>query len=44
MGPTLVALVTSVFASQRAGLAVLIGFFLLGGVLLAGVKVKRVGA
>jgi UMF1 family MFS transporter len=43
MGPTLVALVTSVFASQRAGLAVLIGFFLLGGVLLAGVKVKRVG-
>ena len=44
MGPTLVALVTSVFASQRAGLAVLIGFFLLGGVLLAGVRVKRLGS
>lgn len=43
MGPTLVALATSVFASQRAGLAVLIVFFLAGGVLLAGVKLKRVG-
>ncbi len=41
MGPTLVALATSVFASQRAGLAVLIVFFLAGGALLAGVNVKR---
>ncbi|MGX5733898.1 MFS transporter [Bosea thiooxidans] len=41
MGPTLVALATSVFASQRAGLAVLIVFFLAGAALLAGVKVKR---
>lgn len=43
MGPTLVALATTLFASQRAGLAVLIGFFLLGGFLLAGVKVVRRG-
>jgi UMF1 family MFS transporter len=41
LGPTLVALATSVFASQRAGLAVLIGFFLVGAWLIAGVKVKR---
>ncbi len=41
MGPTLVALATTVFASQRAGLAVLIGFFLTGAWLIAGVKVKR---
>ena len=41
LGPTLVALATTVFASQRAGLAVLIVFFLTGGALLAGVKVKR---
>ena len=41
MGPTLVALATTVFASQRAGLAVLIAFFLIGGALLAGVTVKR---
>lgn len=41
MGPTLVALATSVFASQRAGLAVLVAFFLLGAWLLAGVKVER---
>lgn len=41
MGPTLVALATSVFASQRAGLAVLIIFFLAGAALLAGVKVTR---
>lgn len=43
MGPTLVALATTVFASQRAGLAVLIGFFLTGAWLIAGVKVKRGG-
>ena len=41
MGPTLVALATTIFASQRAGLAVLILFFLAGGALLAGVNVKR---
>lgn len=40
MGPTFVALATSVFASQQAGLAVLILFFLTGGALLAGVQVK----
>ncbi len=43
MGPTLVALATTVFASQRAGLAVLVGFFLTGAWLIAGVKVKRGG-
>lgn len=41
LGPTLVAFVTTLFASQRAGLAVLIVFFLAGGVLLAGVKVRQ---
>uniref|UniRef100_A0A9E8CRL2 MFS transporter n=1 Tax=Bosea sp. NBC_00436 TaxID=2969620 RepID=A0A9E8CRL2_9HYPH len=41
LGPTLVALATSIFASQRAGLAVLIVFFLAGAALLAGVKIPR---
>ena len=41
MGPTLVALATSLFASQRAGLAVLIVFFLAGAWLLAGVRIER---
>jgi UMF1 family MFS transporter len=41
MGPTLVALATTLFASQRAGLAVLVAFFLAGGLLLAGVKDRR---
>ena len=41
LGPTLVAVATSVFASQQAGLAVLILFFLAGGALLAGVKADR---
>lgn len=41
MGPTLVALATTIFASQRAGLAVLVAFFLTGAILLAGVKVAR---
>ena len=41
LGPTLVALATTLFASQRAGLAVLILFFLAGGALLAGVKADR---
>jgi UMF1 family MFS transporter len=41
LGPTLVALATTLFASQRAGLAVLVVFFVTGGALLAGVAVKR---
>ena len=41
VGPTLVAVATTIFASQRAGLAVLIGLFLIGAILLAGVKVQR---
>jgi UMF1 family MFS transporter len=41
MGPTCVALATTIFASQQAGLAVLILFFLVGGVLLAGVDTKQ---
>lgn len=38
MGPTLVALATTIFASQQAGLFVLILFFAAGGWLLAGVR------
>lgn len=41
LGPTLVALATTAFASQRAGLAVLVVFFLAGAALIAGVKEKR---
>ncbi|WP_281261261.1 MFS transporter [Bosea psychrotolerans] len=41
LGPTLVALATTIFDSQRAGPAVLIAFFLAGGALLAGVKIER---
>lgn len=41
LGPTLVALATTIFASQRAGLAVLIVFFLAGAALIAGVAVRR---
>ena len=41
LGPTLVAIATSAFDSQRAGLAVLLGIFLVGGWLLLGVKVER---
>ena len=41
LGPTLVALATTIFASQRAGLAVLIVFFLAGAALIAGVTVQR---
>lgn len=41
MGPTLVALATTLFDSQRAGLAVLVAFFLIGGALLAGVKAEK---
>ncbi|WP_332118897.1 MFS transporter [Azorhizobium caulinodans] len=36
--PTLVALVTGLAASQKAGISVLLAFFALGGVLLAGVR------
>lgn len=42
LGPTLVAVATTVFASQQAGLAVLILFFATGGLLLAGVKTAPV--
>lgn len=42
LGPTLVALATTIFASQQAGLAVLVLFFATGGLLLAGVTVERV--
>jgi UMF1 family MFS transporter len=38
LGPTLVALITSVTASQRAGVAVLIAFFAIGLVLIARVR------
>ncbi|KRD99953.1 MFS transporter [Bosea sp. Root381] len=41
LGPTLVALATTIFASQRAGLAVLVVFFLAGAALIAGVKETR---
>jgi UMF1 family MFS transporter len=40
LGPTLVALATQIFASQGAGLAVLIGFFAVGGILIAGVRTR----
>jgi len=40
LGPTLVALATGLFGSQGAGLAVLIGFFALGGFLIAGVRTR----
>lgn len=43
MGPTLVALATTVFNSQQAGLGVLILFFLVGGGLLHGVRTPRQG-
>ncbi|MGU3495529.1 MFS transporter [Xanthobacteraceae bacterium A53D] len=41
--PTLIALVTGLAASQKAGVAVLLGFFLLGGILLAGVREPKAG-
>ncbi|MBS7696811.1 MULTISPECIES: MFS transporter [unclassified Chelatococcus] len=40
LGPTLVATATYLFNSQAAGLAVLIGFFGLGGLLIAGVRAR----
>ena len=41
LGPALLAWMTVVFASQRAGMAVIMVFFLLGLVLLMGVADKR---
>lgn len=41
MGPLAVGLVTTIFASQRIGIAVILVFFAVGGVLLAGVEVDR---
>lgn len=41
LGPTLVALVTGITASQRAGVAVLIAFFAIGLVLIARVRTAR---
>jgi UMF1 family MFS transporter len=38
-GPLLVALVTGVFASQKAGMAVLVAFFAVGATLLMQVRV-----
>ncbi len=40
-GPLLVALVTGLFASQKAGMAVLIVFFMIGAALLMQVRVPR---
>jgi UMF1 family MFS transporter len=40
MGPFLVAAVTAATASQKAGVSVLLGFFLIGGALLACVRVN----
>ena len=40
LGPTLVATATFLFDSQSAGLAVLIGFFGVGGLLIAGVRAR----
>ena len=41
VGPTLVAFATGLFASQRAGLAVLILFFAAGIVLMLGIREPR---
>ena len=41
LGPTLVALVTGITASQRAGVAVLIAFFAIGLVLMLRVRLAR---
>jgi len=40
MGPFLVATITAVTASQRAGVSVLILFFVVGGILLASAKIN----
>jgi UMF1 family MFS transporter len=39
MGPLLVALVTTAFASQKAGMAVLVAFFCVGALVLSRVNV-----
>lgn len=41
MGPLAVGLVTTLFASQRIGIAVILLFFAIGGLFLAGVRVDR---
>ncbi len=41
MGPLLVAVVTAAFASQKAGLAVLVVFFALGAAILSRVRAGR---
>jgi UMF1 family MFS transporter len=41
LGPLAVGLVTTVFVSQRIGIAVILVFFAIGGILLAGVQVDR---
>jgi UMF1 family MFS transporter len=41
LGPLSVGLVTAVFASQRIGIAVILVFFIVGGILLAGVQIDR---
>ncbi len=41
LGPFLLGVMTAAFGSQRAGVAVLILFFVVGGVLLAGVNERR---
>ena len=42
MGPLLIGIVTAVTASQKAGMAVLVLFFVAGLVLLSRVRVKPV--
>jgi UMF1 family MFS transporter len=41
LGPLAVGLVTTLFVSQRIGIAVILVFFAVGGILLAGVQVDR---
>lgn len=40
LGPALLALVTDLFNSQRAGMATIVGFFIVGGLLLTRVEEK----
>jgi UMF1 family MFS transporter len=41
LGPLAVGLITTLFASQRIGIAAILVFFAVGGILLAGVSVDR---
>ncbi len=41
LGPLLLGIATAAFQSQRAGVATILGFFLLGGLVLAGVNERR---